>query len=81
MTLASVSANILAISSRMFVFKSCVTTKGSETRLGSQHIPAEKIVNIPADMLVRVMANTRNWFIQCMDNGGRHLPDVIFKTV
>ena len=27
------------------------------------------------------MANTRNGFIQCMDNGRRHLPDVIFKTV
>ena len=39
--------------------------------------------NIPADTLVRVMANTRNLFIQCMHmhNGGRHLPDVIFKTV
>ena len=41
----------------------------------------EEIANIPADTLVRVMANTRNRFIQCMDNGGRHLLDVIFKTV
>ena len=37
----------------------------------------EEIANIPADTLV----NTKNRFIQCMDNGGRHLPDVIFKTV
>ena len=27
------------------------------------------------------MANIRNRWIQCMDIGGRHLPDVIFKTV
>ena len=41
----------------------------------------EEIANIPADTLVRVMENTRNKFIQCMDNGGRHLPDVIFRSV
>ena len=41
----------------------------------------EEIGNIPADTLVRVMANTRNRYMQCMDNGGRHLPDMIFKTV
>ena len=41
----------------------------------------EEIANIPADTLVRVMANTRNRIIQCMDNEGRHPPDVIFKTV
>ncbi|QQP37798.1 Transposable element Tc3 transposase [Caligus rogercresseyi] len=38
----------------------------------------EEIANIPADMLVRVMANTRN---QCMDNGGRHLSYMTFKTM
>ena len=41
----------------------------------------EEIANLPADTLVRVMANTRNRFIHCMDNGGHHLPEVIFKTV
>ena len=41
----------------------------------------EEIANIPADKLVRVMASPRNRFIQCMDNGRRHLPDVMFKTV
>ena len=41
----------------------------------------EEIPYIPADTLVGVMANTRNWFIQSMDNGGRNLPDLIFKTV
>ena len=30
----------------------------------------EEIANIPADTLVRVMANARNRFILCMDNGG-----------
>ena len=41
----------------------------------------EEIANIPADTRMRVIANTRNRFIQCMNNGARHLPDVIFKTV
>ncbi|QQP34944.1 Transposable element Tc3 transposase, partial [Caligus rogercresseyi] len=39
----------------------------------------EEIANIPADTLVRVMANTRNRYIQCMDNGGCHLSDMISK--
>ncbi|QQP37514.1 Transposable element Tc3 transposase [Caligus rogercresseyi] len=34
-----------------------------------------------ADTLVRFMANTRNRYIQCMDNGGRHLSDMIVKTM
>jgi hypothetical protein len=40
-----------------------------------------EIANIPAAMLVRVMTNATNRLIQCMDNGGRHLRDMIFKTV
>ena len=30
----------------------------------------EEIANITADTLVRVMENTTNRFIQCIDNGG-----------
>ena len=41
----------------------------------------EEIANIPADTLMRFIANTRNRFIQCVDNGGCHLPDMIFKIV
>lgn len=40
-----------------------------------------EIANITAAMLVRVMNNARNRLRQCMENGGRHLPDIIFKTV
>ena len=40
----------------------------------------EEIANIAPAMLVGVMTNARNRFAQCMENGGRHLPDVIFKT-
>ena len=40
----------------------------------------EEIANIAPAMLAGVMTNTRNRFTQCMENGGRHLPDVIFKT-
>ena len=61
---------------------SCFTTFRSETQFRSfidlKANIREEIVNIPADTLVRVMANTINRFIQCKDNGGRHLPDVIF---
>ena len=40
----------------------------------------EEIANIAPAMLAGVMTNTRNWFTQCMENVGRHLPDMIFKT-
>ena len=40
----------------------------------------EEIANIAPAMLAGVMTNARNRFTQCMENGGRHLPDVIFKT-
>lgn len=41
----------------------------------------EEVANIPVDMLERVMRNTRNRFVQCIDNGGRHLADMMFKTM
>ena len=40
----------------------------------------EEIANITPAMLARVMTNARNRFTQCVENGGRHLPDLIFKT-
>ena len=41
----------------------------------------EEIANITPAMLARVMTNARNRFTQCMENGGRHLSDLIFKTM
>lgn len=41
----------------------------------------EEIANIMLAMLARVMTNARNRFTQCMENGGRHLSDLIFKTI
>ena len=38
------------------------------------------IAEIPVDMLQRVARNFRNRLNQCIDNGGRHLTYVIFKT-
>ena len=38
------------------------------------------IANIPIDMLQRVDTDFKIRLNQCMRNGGRHLPDVIFKT-
>ena len=40
----------------------------------------DETANIAPAMLAGVMTNTRNRFTQCMENGGHHLPDVIFKT-
>ena len=40
-----------------------------------------EIANISNDMLEKIMANARSRLTQCIDNGGRHLPDMIFKTV
>ena len=44
------------------------------------NIQAE-IANIPAAMLVRVMENARKRLLQCLDNGGRQLTDMVFKTM
>ena len=41
----------------------------------------DAIANIPIDMLQRVDTNFKNRLHQCIRNGGRHLPDVIFKTM
>nr|ADD24484.1 Transposable element Tc3 transposase [Lepeophtheirus salmonis] len=41
----------------------------------------EEIAKIPAITLARVLANTRNRFVQCIDNGGRQLSDMIVKTI
>lgn len=40
-----------------------------------------EIANIPTDMLVRVMLNSRNRYLQCIDNGRCHLRDMIFKNM
>lgn len=39
------------------------------------------VANIPVDMLERVIRNFRVRLTQCIENNGRHLPDIIFKTV
>ena len=41
----------------------------------------QAIANIPVDILERVARNFENRVAQCIDNGGRHLADIIFKTV
>ena len=41
----------------------------------------EEIANITPAMLARIMTNARNRFTQCMENGGHHLSDLIFKTM
>ncbi|KAG5318135.1 TC3A transposase, partial [Pseudoatta argentina] len=41
----------------------------------------DAIANIPIDMLRRVDENFKERLNQCMRDGGRHLTDVIFKTV
>ncbi|KAL1487854.1 hypothetical protein ABEB36_015504 [Hypothenemus hampei] len=40
----------------------------------------QAIANIPIDMLERVERNYRIRLTQCIENNGRHLSDIIFKT-
>ena len=40
-----------------------------------------EIANIPVDMLEKVDKSFRNRLHQCINNGGKHLKDIIFKTV
>ena len=60
--------------------KSCVYVSRPRTL---QHLKTniqEEIANIAHAILAVVMTNARNQFTQCVENVGRHLPDVIFKT-
>ena len=41
----------------------------------------EEMANVPAGTLVKVMTNTQYRYMQCTDNRGRHLHDMIFKTM
>ena len=61
--------------------KSCVYVNHPRTLQALKTNIQEEIANITPAMLARVMTNARNRFTQCMENGGRHLPDLIFKTV
>ena len=40
----------------------------------------QKIVAIPPEMIRRVKDNSRKCFRLCVNNNGKHLTDVIFKT-
>jgi hypothetical protein len=40
----------------------------------------DEIASIPGEMIRKVMHNLRGRLEQCVQNGGRHLSDVIFKT-
>ena len=64
----------------MFFFKSRVYVNHPRTLQDLKTNIQEEIANIAPAMLAVVMTNARNRFTQCMENGGRHLPDVIFKT-
>ena len=63
----------------VFFFKSRVYVHRPRTLQDLKTNIQEEIANIAAT-LAGVMTNTRNRFTQCMENGGRHLSDVIFKT-
>ncbi|KAJ4450068.1 hypothetical protein ANN_01475 [Periplaneta americana] len=41
----------------------------------------QAVANITVDMLEGVGRNFRVRLTQCIENNGRHLPDMIFKTV
>jgi hypothetical protein len=61
--------------------KSRVYTSRPQTLQDLKRNIQQETANIPINMLERVMRNSRIWFNRCIDNGGRHLPDMIFKTM
>jgi hypothetical protein len=60
--------------------KSRVYTNRPQTLQDLKRNIQEETVNIPIKMMERVMRNSRIRFNRCIDNGGRHLNDMIFKT-
>ena len=63
-----------------FFFKSRVYVNRPRTLQNLKTNIQEEIANIAPAMLAGAMTNARNLFTQCMEDGGCHLPDVIFKT-
>jgi transposase-like protein len=61
--------------------KSLVYNDRPQTLEDLQNNIRTEIANIPVNMLERVDQNFRNRLNQCIDNGGRHLKDILFKTV
>ena len=61
--------------------KSIVYADRPQTLLHLKDNIRRAITDIPVDMLERVEGNFMNRVAQCIDNGGSHLADVIFKTV
>lgn len=61
--------------------KSVVYNNRPRTLEALQNNIRTEIANIPRDMLERVERNFRIRLNQCINNEGRHLQDVLFKTV
>ena len=61
--------------------KSLVYNNRPKTLLDLQNAIRTEIANIPLNMLERVDQSFRNRLNQCIDNGGGHLRDIVFKTV
>jgi hypothetical protein len=60
--------------------KSVVYTDRPRTLVHLKNNIIRAIANIRTDVLERVNRNFRSRLVQCIDNEGRHLADVIFKT-
>lgn len=61
--------------------KSIVYNDRPQTLLHLKNNIRNAIADIPVSMLERVEENFKKRVSQCIDNGGHHLSDVIFKTV
>ena len=78
------AATLSRFDSMRFLFKGLFEISGLCRPRTIAHLKnniREAIDNIPIDMLQRVDTNFENRLHQCIRNGGRDLPDVIFKTV
>lgn len=61
--------------------KSLVYNNRPRTLVDLKNNIRDAVANIPVQMLERVVRNFRIRLAQCLENNGRHLPDIIFKTV
>ena len=61
--------------------KSLVYNNRPKTLEDLQNAIRTETANIPLNMLERVDQSVRKRLYQCIDNGGGHLKDIVFKTV
>ena len=63
------------------VSKICCLQRSPKTLAHLKNNIRQAVADIPVDTLERMEWNFQERLTQCIDNNGRHLPDIVFKTV